>query len=193
VATQRVPAWVILVAVLATVVVCVGIFVGWRLTRAVPHAMRARDGQPIAPPPTPMPPKPPMAPPMAPSMQPSMQPLPGAPGAASPANVQLLTVKELNGRGEAVGNPPATVMRVVNRMQPFMLHCLQESASTGQLSAMLRLGVRFDVAATGRPENISLVDLDASPLAVCVTDGMVHHLFPSARGASLLITWGITW
>jgi len=193
VATQRVPAWVILVAVVATVVVCVGIFVGWRLTRAVPHAIHAREGQPIAPPLAPMPPKPPMAPPIAPSMQPSMQPMPSVPEAGSPANVQLLTVKQLNGRGEAVGNPPATVMRVVNHMQPFMLRCLRQSAAVGELSAVANLGVRFDVAATGRPENISLVDLDASPLAVCVTDGMVHHLFPTARGASLLITWGITW
>ena len=70
----------LLVAVVATVVVCVGIFVGWRLTRALPRVDGPRETHRGAAQNVPEPPKPPMLP--------SMQPLPAATalGARAPAD-----------------------------------------------------------------------------------------------------------
>jgi len=188
VATQRVPAWVILVAVVATVVVCVGIFVGWRLTRGVSRGDGVRGAPQLSPPTLPVPPKPQ---PMLPAMQPLPPPSDATP--TSPASVDLLAVSQLDAHGAVRGNPAPAAVRVMQRTQPLMLRCLRLTAASRELSAVMIFSVRFEVAPTGRATSVRLVDVDSSRLAVCVTDGLAHHLFPTARSESLLATWGITW
>jgi hypothetical protein len=191
VATQRVPAWVILVAVLATIVVCVGVFVAWRLTRVLhrgdgDHGPAAR--------PTPAPPKLDLpSPGMAPS--PGMVPIAPAsdvPAATGPAEVALVAVRQVT-NGGVLGNPPPAVVRSMHRTEPMVLACLRQTAAVGELSAVATFDIRFDVAPTSRATNVSLVGLDSARLNGCVTDQLSHHLFPAGRGATYVSTWVITW
>ena len=187
VATQRVPAWVILVAVLATIAVCVGVFVAWRLTRLLHRVDGERDHGPTARP-TPAPPKP-RAP--SPGMVP-IAPTPDVPAGTGPAEVALVAVRQVT-NGGVLGNPPPAVVRSMHRTEPMVLACLRQTAAVGELSAVATFDIRFDVAPTGRAADVSLVGLDSARLNGCVTDGLFHHLFPAGRGATYVSTWVITW
>lgn len=193
--TQRVPAWVLLVAVLATIVACVTIFLVWRfvrmpLRRSTDEPRREAPAQPAPPTPTPLKP--------ATALHPATSTAPGgdSPGRVGPANVSLGTTHRVV-HGRPSGNAPLAVRRTLEHSNGMVLACLRQAAQDaagGTLPGVSTFDLRFTVAPTGRAVDVSVVGLDAARFVPCVAEGLSQRTFAvSGRGATYVSTWVVTW
>ena len=196
---HRIPAWVLVVGVVVTAILCI--------TGAVLALHGSRHDEP--PPPTLQnnkPSTPPMLVPMPtgtrvpteeqPDDPPTPMPMPTLTPTPMPAPrprvVALDNVKRLTETGVTLGPAPG-VDAIVRRATPRVHACAQSAHARHELRDVASFGVTFRVAPTGRAEQVVLTDGNAAEFAGCLSGALFHLLFPRMLGGKFHATWAVQW